>query len=185
MKQTFQKSFGRLATFGMCVHLMSVSAISAQEISVYTDNQLSSVGEALGVALENTQQRALQELHTSQETVEFLTAIDPDTGLPQAYSLGETTGLAEDMAAYSQNQTETIENYTADMQLRIENVSELWEQRNWARVSTFLQTGSLYDEIEDLPMDSVFDDLSSITLDPDYLPGFYIPAGGFFSQVSN
>lgn len=185
MEQVFRESSEGLVGLGACLLFTSVSGAFAQDLSVYTNTQLSAVAETLDVAIEETQQRVSQELYATQQAVEFLTTIDPDTGLPQAYAFRETTGLAEDMAAYSQNQTETIENYTAMMQLRTENLSDLWEQRNWVRVSTFLETGSLYEEIEDLPMDSVFDDLASITPDPDYFPGFYIPAGGFFSQVNN
>lgn len=185
MKHVFRTDSGGLLSLGVCLLFTSVSGASAQDLSVYTNTQLSSIAETLDVTLEEAHQRATQELYATQQTVEFLTTIDPDTGLSQAYALGETTGLAEDMAAYSQHQTETIENYTAIMQLRTENLSNLWEERNWARVSAFLDTGSLYEEIEDLPMDSIFDDLASITPDPDYFPGFYIPAGGFFSQANN
>ena len=185
MEQVFRKCSGELAVVGTCLFVTSVSGVSAQDINTSTHTQLSSMAETLDVAIEETQQQALQELYTTQQTVEFLTTIDPNTGLSQAYSLGETTGLAEDMAAYSQSQAEIIENYNAMMQLRTDNISDLWEQRNWARVSTFLQTGSLYDEIDDLPIDGAFDDLASITPDPNYFPGFYVPTGGFFSQVNN
>jgi hypothetical protein len=144
---------------------------------------LSEISETVNIALDEVYHRADQELYATREAVEFLTAIDPDTGLSQAYSLRETTGLAEDMALYSQRQLQAIENYSDMMSERTSILSDLWEQRNYVRTVVFLQTGSLYD-VEDLPIENVFDSPPEISPNPGYFPGFHVPPGGFFSQVN-
>lgn len=113
-----------------------------------------------------------------------MTKIDPSTGLTQAFVFSDVTGLADDMAEYSERQSETIDTYSDSMNIRLQNLSNLWDIRNESRVSSFLETSSLYD-IEELPTESIFDNVDEFVPAPDYFPGFYVPPGGFFSLTVN
>lgn len=185
MQCVFWRECLKFAIVAPVLACFAVSEVSAQDASVHEsiDAQLSEISQAVNITLNGVYHRADQELNATRETVEFLTAIDPDTGLSRAYSLRETTGLAEDMALYSQRQLQAIENYSDTMSERTGTLSELWGQRNHIRTAVFLQSGSLYDA-EDLPIENVFDGPPAISPNPGYFPGFHVPPGGFFSQVN-
>ncbi len=165
----------------LCV---SVSSVSAQDARLDSNAQFSDIVASVALSVEGARQSAIQELDTTRQTVEFLTKIDPSTGLTQAFVFSDVTGLADDMAEYSERQSETIDTYSDSMNIRLQNLSNLWDIRNESRVSSFLETSSLYD-IEELPTESIFDNVDEFVPAPDYFPGFYVPPGGFFSLTVN
>lgn len=167
----------------MLVSSYSLSAVEVkgQEIPVAEFPFLSAAAN-IEEQLRDSRQFVEDSLRSSQEILQKLTAINPQTGLPSAYDPDGQSGVTERMKIVSEAQSEFIEDYAGFMQLRTSTLFDLWGDRAEDRAMVFMQTGSLYD-IPALPPIEVDEQNPVVSLPPDYFfPGFDVPPSGFFGQ---
>ncbi len=161
--------------------VLGMSAVSAQE-ALAVELQFSATVENIEEQLNDNRQFVEDALQSSQQLLQSLTAINPETGLPAGYDPDGRSGFSDRVGRTSEAQFEFIENYAALMQLRTANLFELWADRSEDRAFVFMQTGSLYDVPVAPPVEDVERE-PRVSVPPDYFfPGFDVPPSGFFAQ---
>lgn len=161
--------------------ILSMSTVSGQEARS-VELPFSATVENIEEQLNDNRQFVEDALQSSQQLLQSLTAINPETGLPAGYDPDGRSGFSDRVGRTSEAQSEFIENYAALMQLRTANLFELWADRSEDRAFVFMQTGSLYDVPVAPPVEDVERE-PLVSVPPDYFfPGFDVPPSGFFAQ---
>ena len=157
---------------------MASSAVGDEQVT-YADYQMAPYLSALNDQIQMNKNFLNNSIEAAGQSLKALTHIDPDTGLPQAYVMDELTGLAKSMAQYRQYQADVIQDYAGMLDSRTEELAELWGERVQLRTSTFLETGSIYDEI--MIDVNIEEPIFSTSFNPVY-PNLSVSVGGFFAN---
>lgn len=119
-----------------------------------------------------------------RETREAVIALSPIDGNLLELRYPQTqSGISDRISAYSNEQTQFMEDYAEMMALRTEALFNLWESASAERVTSFFQTGSIYPIIVPDPEFEYPEPPDEAIELPGEFPGFPVQSGGFFAHA--